>query len=63
MSGECEMDKCDFCREIKIVGRTYLYPKKYIKPDTIEERIGLYNEGSYFIIVKTCSDCGEPKTK
>lgn len=61
MSGEAEQDKCDFCHEIKTVGRTYLRPSKYIKPDTLEERNKLYNQGGYFVIVKTCSDCGEPK--
>jgi hypothetical protein len=62
MSGEVESDKCDFCREIKFVERTYLRPSKYVKPSNPEEYTKLYNEGNYFIIVKTCGDCGTPKT-
>ena len=61
MSGECEMDKCDFCHEVKTVERTYLRPSKYVKPTEAEKYCKLYNEGSYFIIVKTCNDCGTPK--
>lgn len=59
--GHCEYDKCDFCQQIKDVGRTYLKPSKYIKPELLEERNDLYNQGDYFIIIKTCSDCGTPK--
>ncbi len=62
MSGSVESDKCDFCRETKIVERTYLRPSKYVKPSNPEEYAKLYNEGRYFIIVKTCSDCGVPKS-
>lgn len=61
MSGSIEMDHCDFCREIKPVERTYLRPSKYTPPETLEEKNKLYNQGSYFIIVKTCPDCGVPK--
>lgn len=61
MSGHVEMDKCDFCQEVKPVERTYLRPSKYVKPESPEEYLKLYNEGGYFIIVKTCSDCGVPK--
>ena len=33
MSGDIEMGKCDFCKEIKPVQRTYLEPTKYTKPE------------------------------
>ena len=56
-----EQDKCDFCKEVKPVQRTYLRPSKYIKPTEEEKSNKLYNEGNYFIIVKTCTDCGTPK--
>ena len=36
MSGDIEMDKCDFCNEVKPVERTYLRPSKYVKPVEIE---------------------------
>jgi hypothetical protein len=61
MSGEVEMDTCDFCHEVKHVERTYLRPSKYKKPENPEEYCNLYNEGRYFIIVRTCFDCGTPK--
>ena len=60
MSGSIEMDKCDFCQEIKQVERTYLYPSKYVKEQGAFINNTLYNEGDYFIIVKTCADCGTP---
>jgi hypothetical protein len=60
MSGSIEMDKCDFCQEIKQVERTYLHPSKYVKEQGAFINKSLYNEGDYFIIVKTCSDCGTP---
>ena len=56
-----EQDKCDFCKEVKPVERTYLRPTKYVKPTEIEKSSKLYNEGDYFIIIKTCTDCGTPK--
>jgi hypothetical protein len=62
MSGEVEMDHCDFCQEIKSVERTYLRPSKYVKSNDQTLNQHLYNEGSYFIIIKTCFDCGTPKT-
>lgn len=55
------MDVCDFCREIKPVIRTYLRPSSYVKPEDPIERSKLYNQGSYFIIIRTCNSCGEPK--
>jgi len=61
MGGDVEYDKCDFCHIEKPVGRTYLRPSKYVKPKNPEEYLKLYNEGGYFIIIKTCSECGEPK--
>ncbi len=61
MSGVIEFDKCDFCKEEKPVWRTYLRPNSYVKPTEYEEYKKLYNEGDYFIIIKTCQDCGEPK--
>jgi hypothetical protein len=61
MAGEIEQDKCDFCKEIKPVERTYLRPSKYVKSKEYEEYKDLYNEGSYFIIIRTCYDCGIPK--
>ena len=61
MCGDVEQDCCDFCREIKPVERTYLRPSKYVKPESFEEYDKLYNQGGYFIIVKTCNDCGVPK--
>jgi len=60
MSGDIEMDKCDFCHEIKQVERTYLHPSKYVKEQGAFINKTLYNEGDYFIIVKTCSECGTP---
>ena len=60
MSGSIEMDKCDFCQEIKQVERTYLQPSKYVKEQGAFINKTLYNEGDYFIIVKTCADCGTP---
>lgn len=60
MSGCIEIDKCDFCHEIKQVERTYLHPSKYIKEQGAFINKTLYNEGDYFIIVKTCAECGTP---
>ena len=60
MSDSLEMDKCDFCQEIKQVERTYLHPSKYVKEKGAFINKTLYNEGDYFIIVKTCIDCGTP---
>ena len=62
MSGCIEMDKCDFCQEVKQVERTYLHPSKYVKEQRAFINKTLYNEGDYFIIVKTCSECGTPKS-
>jgi len=59
---DIEKAKCDFCKEIKQVERTYLYPSKYIKSSDSTSNQNLYNEGDYFIIIKTCTDCGKPKT-
>lgn len=59
--GDVEVDVCDFCKQVKPVGRTYLYPSKYVKPENALNSVVLYNEGNYFIIVKTCNDCGTPK--
>jgi hypothetical protein len=58
--GDIEMDFCDFCHEKKSVFRTYLYPSKYTKSSDPNVYLPLYNEGNYFIIVKTCFDCGQP---
>lgn len=58
--GNIEVDECSFCKEVKPVQRTYLRPSKYIKPK--ENWNKLYNEGNYFVIVKTCNDCGSPKS-
>lgn len=58
--GNIEQDKCDFCKEIKAVERTYLRPSKYVKPQD-DSKYMLYNEGNYFIIIKTCNECGTPK--
>ena len=59
--GDIEKAVCDFCREVKPVKRTYFYPSKYKKPDDIKDQVKLYNEGNYFVHIKTCFDCGEPK--
>lgn len=61
MSGGIEFDKCDFCQVEKPVGRTYLRPSKYVKPEKLEDLKDLNNEGDYFIIIKTCNQCGVPK--
>jgi hypothetical protein len=61
MSGVIEFDKCDFCHQEKPVIRTYLRPSVYVKSQDPQEYIKLYNEGNYFIIIRTCSDCGIPK--
>lgn len=58
---DIEKDLCDFCHESKPVERTYLKPSKYIKPEKFEDYDELWNQGDYFIIIKTCSDCGKPK--
>jgi hypothetical protein len=55
---DIEMDKCDFCKQFKSVERTYLKPANYVKPT--QDYLKLHNEGNYFIIVKTCSECGVP---
>ena len=62
MCGEIEVGKCDFCKEQKPVWRTYLYPSKYQKEQGAFINKTLYNEGDYFIIVKTCNECGDPVT-
>ena len=60
--GDIEKDKCDFCKEIKQVERTYLKPSKYVKDTTdVFTNNKKYNEGNYFIIIRTCNDCGKPK--
>lgn len=56
--GDQEVDVCDFCQERKPVHRTYFKPARYIKPK--EGWQDLHNEGNYFIIVRTCNDCGPP---
>ena len=61
MSGAIEIDKCDFCHQTKPVERTYLRPSKHLKPEKFEEYNKLYNQGEYFIIIRTCSECGVPK--
>lgn len=63
MSGEIEVAKCDFCHQEKHVERTYLRPSKYVKPEDPKEYIPLYNEGNYFIIIWTCTECGTPKSE
>jgi hypothetical protein len=60
MCGEIEFGKCDFCQQAKQVERTYLHPSKYVKEQGAFINKTLYNEGDYFIIVKTCSECGTP---
>ena len=62
MSGDIEQAICDFCHEIKPVQRTYLIPSKYIKSQDPAVNEHLHNEGDYFIIIRTCHDCGIPKT-
>ncbi len=57
--GSIEIDKCDFCKKIKPVERTYLKPSNYVKDITDYRK--LYNDGDYFIIIKTCINCGIPK--
>lgn len=59
--GEAEVDFCDFCRNIKNVQRTYLKPTLYKKPEDSIAVNKLYNEGNYFIIIRTCAECGPPK--
>ena len=54
---DIEMDNCDFCKGLRQVERTYLHPTNEPEEKTDE----MYNEGDYFIIIKTCSDCGTPK--
>jgi hypothetical protein len=57
---EVEQDLCDFCHENKSVQRTYLRPSKYKKSNDPVINNDLYNQGSYFIIIRTCFDCGTP---
>ena len=61
MGFNIEFDKCDFCKEEKPVWRTYLRPSKYVKSEDPTVNQHKYNQGDYFIIIKTCDDCGEPK--
>lgn len=61
MSGDIERGICDFCHEVKPVQRTYLEPSKYIKSKDSVVNKELHNEGDYFIIIRTCYDCGTPK--
>lgn len=58
---DIEQAQCDFCKEIKSVERTYLKPSLYIKSKDNTTNQHLYNEGDYFIIIKTCDTCGKPK--
>jgi hypothetical protein len=60
--GDIEIGICNFCHEEKQVERTYLKPSKYVKEQGAFINKTLYNEGDYFIIVKTCAKCGTPKT-
>jgi hypothetical protein len=60
--GEIEIAKCDFCKKEKSVVRTYLYPSKFKKPETLEEKNKLHNQGDYFHYISSCIDCGEPTT-
>lgn len=62
MCGEIEFGKCDFCKQEKPIWRTYLYPSKYQKSESFEERNKLYNQGDYFMYLSTCNDCGDPVT-
>lgn len=57
---DIEIDKCDFCKQEKQVERTYLHPSKFTKPQ-FPNNTKPYNDGYYFIIIKTCADCGKPK--
>lgn len=59
--GDIEKDRCDFCKEVKSIERTYLYPTLYKKSEDLTINNHLYNQGDYFIIIKTCNDCGKPK--
>lgn len=61
MSGDIEVNKCDFCKQVKPVQRTYLEPSEYVKSKDPIANNHLYNQGDYFIIIRTCSDCGVPK--
>ena len=61
MAGDVEVDVCDFCKQVESVQRTYLKPSRHCLPDSLEERLNLYNQGDYFIIIKTCSECGIPE--
>jgi len=54
---DIEINNCDFCKGLKQVERTYLRPTNEPKKKTNE----MYNGGDYFIIIKTCSDCGKHK--
>lgn len=58
---DVESGTCDFCHLVKPVERTYLRPTLYKRPENLTEAVNLYNEGNYFIIIRTCSDCGKPK--
>lgn len=61
MLGGVEFGKCDFCHNEKPIARKYLRPSKYVKPKELIDRDKLYNQGDYFIIIRYCNDCGEPK--
>lgn len=50
MSGEIEVNKCDFCGEVKQVGRVYIHAKNTSHIDT--------NEKAPFVLVSYCYDCG-----
>ena len=62
MSGDIEIGKCDFCKQHKPISRTYFYPSRYQKSESLEERNELHNQGDYFAIIYTCVDCGNPLT-
>ena len=61
MSGDIETGQCDFCKETKSIVRTYIKPLRYTKPKNPEDWQKLYNQGDYFIVIRTCHDCGCPK--
>lgn len=62
MMGNQEFGVCSFCKQKKVLSRTYLFPSRYRKPGKLEDRKDLHNQGDYFVILWNCTECGPPVT-
>ncbi len=66
--GYQEVGRCDFCHQVKSIGRVYFYPSQYKKiqvktEQDVAEVNKLHNQGDYFLFISYCAECGEPTTK